>query len=49
MLNQTTYRLWLRNAIDQTGLGGGANIDAAIAALVANVIPVTPNPKDQQD
>jgi hypothetical protein len=49
MLNQTTYRLWLRNAINETGLADGPAIDAAIALLAINVIPVTPNPVDQQD
>jgi hypothetical protein len=47
MLNQTTYRLWLRNAIDQTGLGGGANIDAAVAAIAAAAIVA--NLYDTQD
>jgi len=49
MLNQTTYRLYLRTEINQTGLSTGADIDAAIAALVSNTIPVTPNPLDAQD
>ena len=49
MLTQTTYRLWLRTAINQTGLANGPAILAAIAALPSNVIPVTPNPLDAQD
>jgi hypothetical protein len=51
MLNQTTYRLWLRNEpkLNQTLLSS-AGIDAAIAALVTNIIPQTlTNPIDQQD
>jgi hypothetical protein len=50
MLNQTTYRLYLRTEINQTGLTPApAAINAAIAALVSNTIPVTPNPIDTQD
>jgi hypothetical protein len=41
-LTQTTYRLWLRTGINHTGYGNDAAITAAINALVANVIPVTP-------
>jgi hypothetical protein len=49
-LNQTTYRLYLRTGINQTGYTPAPSaIDAAIAALPSNVIPVTPNPIDQQD
>jgi len=48
-LNDTTYRLWLRTNINQTGYGTGAAIIAAIAALPSNTIPVTPNPIDAQD
>jgi hypothetical protein len=48
-LNQTTYRLYLRTAINQTGYATDAAITAAIAALVANVIPVTANVYDAQD
>jgi hypothetical protein len=50
-LNQTTYRLWLRTDINQTGYTPApAAINAAIAALVANIIPDTVNnPYDHQD
>jgi hypothetical protein len=51
-LNQTTYRLYLRTGINQTGYTNITPtffLDAALAALVANVIPVTPNPIDAQD
>ena len=45
-LNQTTYRLWLRDAINQTGYA-----DDAIQLYVDSLqpIPVTPNQKDTQD
>lgn len=51
-LNQTTYRLYLRTGINQTGYTNITPtffLDAAIAALPSNVIPVTPNPIDKQD
>jgi hypothetical protein len=48
-LNQTTYRLWLRTGINETGYATDNDILAAIAALVSNTIPVTPNPIDKQD
>jgi hypothetical protein len=47
-LNQTTYRLYLRTAINQTGYSATL-MDAAIAALAINVIPVAANPIDSQD
>jgi hypothetical protein len=48
-LTQTTYRLYLRTGINQTGYTTDANITTAIAALVANVIPITANAIDTQD
>ena len=49
-LNQTTYRLYERTGINQTGYATDANINAAIAALVINIIPDTvKNSIDQQD
>ena len=48
-LTQTTYRLYLRTGINQTGYTTDANITTALNALVANVIPVTPNIFDTQD
>jgi hypothetical protein len=48
-LTQTTYRLYERTGINQTGYTDDAAITAALNALVANVIPVTPNKLDTQD
>lgn len=48
-LNQTTYRLWLRNAINQTGYVNGPAIDAAIAAIAAKDLASQKNPIDKQD
>ena len=48
-LNQTTYRLYLRTAINQTEFQSAGTLEAAVAALVANVIPVAANPIDAQD
>jgi hypothetical protein len=51
MLNQTTYRLYLRTEINQTGLANGPAIDAAIAAIAAAnaLLFTTGNPIDKQD
>jgi hypothetical protein len=46
MLNQTTYRLWLRTAINQTGLA--ANIIQSTVDTLATVAIVA-NPLDTQD
>lgn len=49
-LTQTTYRLWLRTDINQTGYADAAAINLALSKLVANIIPQTvANPYDQQD
>ena len=51
-LTQTTYRLYERTGINQTGytdVSATYYLTAALNALVANVIPVAPNKYDAQD